>query len=167
MKLSRIFFFSGCILLSFSNLCYANVIWPAIYVGDSYYRFWYLAIITVLLEAYVLFYFIKCSLKKAFLISVVANVFSATIGLYLLVFGMIGWHFVVDNFVRGTFHIFNKIATIIMMFLLSSFLETILVRIIWKYKIRRTTKCLIIGNFISYLVVAIDLFAFGGWSRSF
>lgn len=71
-------------ILSLPLPCHANVIWPAIYVLDSYYRFWYLAIITIIIEAYILTKAIKSGLKKAFLISSVANVFSATVGLYLL-----------------------------------------------------------------------------------
>jgi hypothetical protein len=163
-KLPRICLLSGSLLL-WSSVCYANMIWPALYVLDSYYRFWYVALGTVALEACVLRYCLPCPFKKAILMSCIANVFSATIGLYVLTFGMIGWHAVVDNIVNGTFHVTNEIATVLLMWLLSGLLEALLVRIIWKYPLKRTAVWFLIGNCVSYAAIAVDLFLFGGWSR--
>ena len=151
----------------FSDVSYANVIWPAIYVVGSHFRFWYLALATILIEAYLISRYMIAGFKKALLISSVANIFSATIGLYLLAFGMIGWHFVVDNFVGGTFHVFNKILTIILMFLLSALLESLIVRLIWKYNIKKTFGILLVGNLLSYSFITADLFYYGGWDRSY
>jgi hypothetical protein len=145
----------------------ANVVWPAIYVYDSHTRFWYLAFLTVIVEAYAIHYFLKCSYKKAFIISFAANILSATVGIYLLTIGMMGWHFIADRIVHGTFHIFNKIATLVLMLFLSVAFESLFVKIIWKYKIRETFISLMIGNFISYTIIALDLFVFGGWHRTF
>jgi len=167
MKLNLKIFSLLLVSFFFAQRCYADVIWPAIYVLDSYYRFWYLAILTVVVEAIAISKIVKINGKKAFLISLVANAFSATIALYICTFSMIGWHFIVDNFTRGTFNTFNEVATIIIMFILSVLLEGLVVKFIWKYKIKEIAISLSIGNLISYSVIAVDLFIFGGWGRQF
>ncbi len=155
------------ISLIFSTTCYANVIWPAIYVADSLLNFWYIVIATIVFEGFLLIYFLKISIIKGFLISILANVFSASIGLYAMVYAMMGWHFVVDKYVAGTFNMFNNIATIFLMFGASVFFEIVFVRIIWKHKLKDTVVSLFAGNLISYTVVTIQLFFFGGWSKTF
>ena len=167
MKFKSKVFFLAFVGLLFAQRCYADIVWPAIYVLDSYYRFYYIAILTVVIEAIAIAKILKINGKKASLMSLVANIFSATIGLYISTFSMLGWHFIVDNFTRGTFNTFNEVATIFIMLILSIFLEGLVVKFIWKYKIKEITASLSIGNIISYSVIAADLFMFGGWSRQF
>lgn len=146
---------------------YADIVWPALYVTDSHFRFWYVVSIGLLLEAVVLRRFLIPDIKKALLVSLIANTFSATVGVCILTIGMVGWHFVVDNFIRGTFNIFNQVATLTIMLVGSAVLETLIVRGIWKYQLRRTFPILILGNLLSYGVVGVDLFFLGGWNKQF
>jgi hypothetical protein len=147
------------------SLAYADMIWPAIYVFGSHVRFWYIAVTGMLLEAVVLRWRLIPKTRKALLISFVANAFSATVGLCLLAFGMLGWHLVVDSFVAGTFALFNRIATIVIMLVGSTFLEILVVRGIWKYPLRQTFFVFVLGNALSCGAIAADLFIFGGWHR--
>ena len=153
--------------ISIASVAHADVIWPAIYVADSHFRFWYVVIVGLLLEAGVLRWRLIPDTKKALLVSLAANAFSATIGVYIMVYGMLGWHLVVDNFVKGTFAPFNEVATIILMLLGSAFLETLVARGIWKYSLRQTFPVFILGNILSYGVVVADLYFFGGWNKEF
>lgn len=155
------------IFVSMTSVAYANVVWPALYVIDSHFRFWYVAIIGLFLEAGVLRFGLIPDIKKALFVSIIGNILSGTAGIYILVFGMVGWHLVADNFVAGSFALFNKIVTIGLMLIGSVLLETLAVRGIWKYPIWKTLPLLILGNVLSYGVIVADLFVFGGWRREF
>jgi hypothetical protein len=95
------------------------------------------------------------------------NALSGTLGIYFGAFAMVGWHFVADDLVAGSFSFFNKVATIAFMVIGSVLLETLAARVIWKYPIRKTLRLLILGNILSYGIIIADLFAFGGWHRQF
>jgi len=150
-----------------ASTAHADVVLPALYVADSQFRFWYVVVVGLTLEAGVLRWRLIPSITKAFLVSFVVNAFSATVGTYLLAFGMLGWHIIVDNFVRGTFDPFNKVATICLMLSGSAFLEMWMARMIWKYPMKQTLPAFTIGNILSYGVIVADLYFFGGWNRSF
>jgi hypothetical protein len=150
------------IFASMASVAYANAVWPALYVVDSHFRFWYVAIIGLFLEAGVLRFGLIPDIKKALFVSFMGNILSGTAGIYILVFGMVGWHLVVDIFVPGSFALFNKMATIGLMLIGSVLLETLAVRGIWKYPIWKTLPLLILGNMLSYGVIVADLFVSGG-----
>jgi hypothetical protein len=159
--------FLTVLFVSIPSAATANVIWPALYVADSHFRFWYVAVMGLFLEAGVLRFGLIPSIKKALLVSFVANAFSGTVGIYFLAFAMVGWHFVADNLVAGSFSFFNKAATISLMLIGSVLLETLAARVIWKYPLRKTLPLLILGNILSYGIIIADLFVFGGWHRQF
>ena len=146
---------------------YANIVWPAIYVSNSYFRFWYIVAAGTVVEALALARIIKIPVKKACLLSVAANLFSATVGLWLLTIGMLGWHLIADAVLNGTFHPFNKAVTIGIMFVGSVLLEAALCRLVWKYKFRVTIPALLLGNLVSYAFVVVDLYYWGGWRQTF
>jgi hypothetical protein len=150
------------------SVAHADVIWPALYVVNSHFRFWYVIIVGLVLEAAVLKWLLIPDLKKALVVSLVANAFSATVGIYLLAFGMLGWHFIADNNIAGgTFASFNKVATVVLMLFGSAFIETLVTRLIWKYSLRQIFPIFILGNILSYGFIVADLFVFGGWNRLF
>jgi hypothetical protein len=153
------------LLVSIPSTAMANMVWPALYVADSHFRFWYVAAIGLFLEAGVLRFGLIPSIKKALLASFIVNAISGTVGIYFLAFSMVGWHFVVDNLAAGSFSFFNKVATITLMLIGSVSLETLAARVIWKYPISKTFPLLILGNILSYGIIVADLFAFGGWHR--
>lgn len=165
IRLRQIIILTTMMIIYPITVAHANIIWPAIYVASSHFRFWYVTVVGLTLEAFILKLWLIPDIKKAFFVSFVANFFSATIGIYLLVFGMVGWHLIVDIFVLGSFNILNKIATIVLMTIGSIILESIIVKILWKYRLNQTIYVFMIGNFLSYSVIAIDLFIFGGWHK--
>lgn len=144
-----------------SSVAQADIIWPALYVAESHFRFWYVVVIGMLLEFGFLRWRLITDTKKALLVAIIVNALSATVGVYLLIFGMLGWHRIFDNFVNGTFSLINKISTIGLMFIGSTFLEMLIARVIWKYPLRKTLPAFILGNAMSYSVIIIDLFVFG------
>ena len=81
----------------------ANMIWPALYVADSHFRFWYVAVMGLFLEAGILRLGLILSIKRALLVSFTVNALSGTLGIYFLAFAMVGWHFVADNLVPAAF----------------------------------------------------------------
>lgn len=105
LKATKIIF--TCALVSAASPVHADVVWPALYVADSHFRFWYVVVVGLLLEAAVLRWKLLPTMKKALLVSTVANAISATVGIYVLAFGMLGWHLVVDRFLDGTFNTIN------------------------------------------------------------
>lgn len=167
IKLKSIMVFAIIIFVTRASVAHADVVWPALYVIDSHSRFWYIVIGGLLLEASVLRWRLIPDVKKALFVSLIVNAFSSTVGIFILAFGMVGWHFIVDNFVNGTFSSFNQIVTIGIMLFGSVFLETLIARGIWKYPLWRTFPIFILGNIFSYGVIVADLYFFGGWNRSF
>jgi len=80
---------------------------------------------------------------------------------------MMGWHFALDDLLHdSTFDPINKIATIAIMFSGSVFIEAIVTRLIWKYKIKTTVFIFVIGNIISYGLIIFDLYLCGVWNKS-
>lgn len=150
-----------------TSVAYGNVVWPALYGVDSHFRFWHVAIIGLFLETGVFRFGLIPEIKKALFVSFIGNILSGPAEIYILVFGMVGRHLVVDNFVPGSFALFNKMATIGLMLTGSVLLETLAVRGIWKYPIWKTLPLLILGHMLSYGVIVADLFVFGGWHREF
>lgn len=144
----------------------ADVVWPALYVVASHHRLWYVVVAGFALEALILRSRLGLATRRAILISLVVNTFSATIGMFALGLAMLGWHFTVERIVAGTFAPFHLAASLVIMMGASILLESALARAIWKLPIRRTLRAFSAGNILSYTVVAIDLYWFGGWNRS-
>lgn len=153
-----LFVFTGWV-----KFAYANVIWPTLYVTDSHFRFWYIIIICILLEAIVLKRWTISSTKQALLVSLVVNVFSATVGFFLLSFVLVALDIIMNNLFSIT--TINNNNTIPSMLIGSILIETLVAKIIWKYPLKKTFLIFMLGNIISYGFIAIDLFIFGGWDR--
>ncbi len=63
---------------------YANIAWPAVGLARSHLQFWYVVIAGLLLEAGIFRWLLIPTIKKALFVSFVANAFSSTIGICLL-----------------------------------------------------------------------------------
>jgi hypothetical protein len=105
-----------------------DMVWPALYVSATFWKFWFLVIGTIVIELFVIKYYLKFSWKKSFLASLIGNCVSGFIGTIVMTWAMLFWHLVVDNFVSGTFNIVNWIATYVLMCLGSVFLETVTIK---------------------------------------
>jgi hypothetical protein len=132
-----------------------DMVWPAIYVSESLSKFWFLVIGTIILELFVIKYFLKFSWTKSFIASVVGNCVSGFVGTFVMVWAMLFWHLLADRFVpHATFDIINWVATYVLMCLGSVFLETLTISIIYKEKIKRLFLPMLTGNFLSYAFIA-------------
>ncbi len=131
------------------------MIWPAIYVSDTYWRFWFLIIATIVLELFVLKYFLKFSWIKSLGATIIGNLVSGFIGTFVMMWGMLVWHFGADQILNGTFNPVNWIATYIIMCMGSVVLELFTVKAIFKESSRKLFFPLLLGNAFSYAFIAI------------
>lgn len=135
-----------------------NVVWPAIYVYDEVWRFWFLVFATIVIETCTIAAILKYSLKRSFLVSVVGNLISGLVGTFVMMWAMLFWHLLADNFVpQATFDIINWVATYILMCLGSVFIETLAIKLIFKDTIKRLFKPLLIGNLLTYGFIAYTM----------
>lgn len=72
-----------------------------------------------------------------------------------MAFSMIIWHFAFDNFLGGTFNIYNTIATYIIMLTGSVFIELVSLKVVFEYNIKQLLIPVIIGNISSYALFAL------------
>lgn len=131
-----------------------DMVWPALYVSETFWRFWFLVIGTIIIEFFVVKYFLKFSWTKSFIVSLIGNLVSGLVGTFVMVWVMVFWHLLADIIFQGTFNIANWIATYILMCLGSVFLEIFTIKIIYKEKIRRLFLPMLTGNFLSYAFIA-------------
>jgi len=135
-----------------------NVVWPAIYVYDEVWRFWFLVLATIIIETFTIMAMLKYSLKKSFLASVIGNLVSGFVGTFVMMWAMLFWHLLADNFVfQSTFNIINWVATYILMCLGSVLIETLTIKLIFKDTIKRLFIPLLIGNLLTYSFIAYTM----------
>ena len=134
------------------------MVWPAIYVYDEVWRFWFLVFATIVIETFTIMGMLKYSLKKSFLASVIGNLVSGLIGTFVMMWAMLFWQLLADNFVpHATFDIINWVATYILMCLGSVFIETLTIKIILKDTLKRLFIPLLIGNLLTYSFIAYTM----------
>ena len=132
-----------------------DMVWPALYISATYQKFWFLVVGTIIIELFVIKYFLKFSWKKSFFISLIGNSVSGFIGTFIMMWLMLFWHAIADNFFDGTFSVFNWIATYVLMCLGSVLLETIAIKIIYKEPLKKLYIPMMVGNVLSYIFIAI------------
>lgn len=132
-----------------------DMVWPALYVSETFWKFWFLVIGTIVIELFVIKYFLKFSWKKSFYASLIGNCVSGFVGTFVMMWAMLFWHLIVDNFLPGTFNIINWIATYVLMCFGSVFLETLTIKIIYKESIKRLFVPMMVGNVLSYIFIAV------------
>lgn len=137
---------------------FLDMVWPAIFVSTTFYKFWYLVIGTIIIETFVIKLFLKFDWKKSIIASIVGNCVSGFIGTFIMIWAMLFWHLVADNFVpHGTFSTTNWVATFVLMCLGSVLLETLAIKILYKKKIKKLFLPMLTGNFLSYLFIAYSM----------
>lgn len=130
------------------------MVWPALYVSENFEKFWFFVIGTIVIELFVIKYFLKFNWTKSLIISIVGNLVSGIIGTFLMVWAMLFWHLIADRFLQGTFNIVNWIATYILMCFGSVFIETLTIKIIYKESIKKLFLPMLTGNFLTYAFIA-------------
>lgn len=132
------------------------MVWPAIYVAGTLSKFWVVIVGTIILETFVIRYFLAFTWSRSVWASVIGNLVSGLVGTYIMMWAMIAWHAVADNFVpEATFGAINWIATYIFMCLGSVYLEVLTVRFMYGGKVRRLFLPLLVGNIVSYIFIAV------------
>lgn len=135
-----------------------NMVWPAIYVYDEVWRFWFLVFTTIVIETFTIMAMLKYSIQKSFLASLIGNLVSGLVGTFVMMWVMLFWHLLADNFVpHATFDIINWVATYILMCLGSVFIETLTIKLIFKDSIKRLFIPLLIGNLLTYGFIAYTM----------
>ncbi len=134
------------------------MVWPAIYVYDEIWRFWFLVFITIVIETFTIMGMLKYSLQKSLIASIIGNLVSGLIGTFVMMWAMLFWHLIVDNFVpHATFDIINWAATYILMCFGSVLIETFTIKFIFKETIKKLFIPLLIGNLLTYGFIAYSM----------
>jgi hypothetical protein len=153
---SAVIFTSITLMLLYTTTIYADIVWPALFVGGAIFSAWSLSVVSIAIEGLMFHFFITdITYGEAFLMSCIGNAASVIIGTILMVITMaLAWHSFFDQFLGGTFHIVNWVATYILMYLGSCFIELITLRIIFRYTIKQLLIPSLVGNFLTYILAA-------------
>ena len=131
------------------------MVWPAIYVYDEVWRFWFLVFATIIIETLTIMVILKYPIRKSFFVSLIGNFVSGLIGTFVMMYAMLFWHFVAVRFVpHATFDKINWVATYILMCFGSVFIETLAIKLIFKDTINRLYFPLLLGNLLTYAFIA-------------
>lgn len=132
-----------------------NMVWPALYVSETFWKFWFFVFGTIIIELFTVKFFLKFSWIKSLIVSIVGNLVSGFLGTFIMMWAMLFWHLIADNFVpHATFDIINWVATFVLMCLGSVFFETLTIKLIYKEKIKRLFLPMLTGNLLSYAFIA-------------
>jgi len=135
-----------------------NMVWPAMYVAEEFFQFWFLILATIVIETFTIKAMLKYPLKKALKASLIANLVSGSIGIYLMMMAMLCWHTISDGILNNrTFDNINWIASYILMCIGSIIIETLTIKVIFKDTIKRLLLPLMIGNLLTYTVIAFSM----------
>ncbi|HBK88528.1 MAG: hypothetical protein U0289_06185 [Cyclobacteriaceae bacterium] len=133
-----------------------DMVWPAIYVTAALSKFWVVIIGTIVLETFVIKYFLEFTWSRSVWASLVGNMVSGLVGTYFMMWAMLLWHLVADNFVpHATFGFINWVATYVLMCLGSVYLEVLTVRFMYGETVQRLFWPLLVGNAMSYIFIVI------------
>lgn len=134
-------------------VAHANVIWPAMFIVDSVYKTWFLIIISIIIEAFFLYLFLRpITFLKSLKMSCVGNTISTFGGTLVSGISMILWHLFADTPAGGTFAHINWIATIIIMCLLSAAIELGALMLFFRYSAKQLFVPVLIGNIATYFL---------------
>jgi hypothetical protein len=135
-----------------------NLIWPAIYVYDELWKFWYLVFATILIETLAIKALLNYPLKKSFWISIIGNLISGIIGSFVMMYGMLLWDAFTFTFLSDSnFDKFNRFATYFLMCIGSVIIETLAIKLILKEKFIKLLVPLLIGNALTYCFIAYSI----------
>lgn len=148
-----------CIAFLYTTTVYPNVIWPALLVGSAVASSLHIIAISIVIEALLLYWFVKnISYSRALCISCIGNAGSAFVGSIVMALAMLIWHFALDNFLGGTFSLYNIIANYFLMYIGSSVIELFTIKLFFHYSAKQLWIPVFIGNFITYGLVGLFRF---------
>ena len=133
---------------------FADAGWATLLIAASPIQFWYIAALSIVIEAGVLHVGVKTSIRKSLLISLAANIASYLVGILVGIYGFLGLAYLLEgspgivNFLGGSFFF-----SYLFMFALTMIVEYFLIKTIWKPNARRLLLSLLIGNALTYLLM--------------
>lgn len=133
-----------------------NMVWPALYVATQIWQFWYLVLVTILVETFTIKWMLKYPLLKSATASLIGNIVSGVVGTFVMIWLMLPWHALVDGLIHnGTFDLVNWIFTYILMCLGSVMIEVGVIHRIYKEPIKKLLMPLFVGNVLTYVFIGI------------
>lgn len=143
--------------LLFTATASANVIWPALFVSQSILSS-FIIVLSIGIESLFFYHFLKgISYHKALLLSCVGNAASALVGTMVMALAMVGWHFVFDALLGGTFNPVNFAATFIIMYLGSCLIELFTLKLVFRYSFGQVWLPVFLANVVTYALALIVL----------
>lgn len=135
------------------NSMLLNFVWGGILVVESFARFWYIILATIVIEMVLIKLMTPHLWGKSLIISTVGNLVSGVIGTIV-----IGWASILVDVMFSSNAIPSMIITWILMFAGSFGLEYLTVRWIFKDKSRALMWAVFSGNVLSYCFIVISMF---------
>lgn len=162
MQKSNIYKIFLAIFLCVPTVVYCNVIWPGMIIAGGILNTTYLPyliIISVAAEACCFYWFLKnITWQRAFWMSCIGNAASTLVGTLVMALFMLVWDFAFDTFLSGMPNLINTIATIVIMFLGSCFIEFLAIKYFFGYSFKQLWLPILIGNAVTYgLIIVFNL----------
>ncbi len=138
----------------------ANIIWPALFIGQSILSSWFLIIVSIIIEGLFFKIYIKdISYQSAMILSFIGNTVSTIIGIIFIPIAMLGWHVVFDFILGATFNPVNIAASYMIMFAGSCLVEFFILKFWFKYTKKDLLTPILIGNFTTYVLASMYQFS--------
>lgn len=134
-------------------MIFADMVWPAVYITSSIYKFWFIVFITIIVEAFCIKYFLVVSFKKSLLISAVGNVISGFAGTSIFMVLMLLIDAFIEYLTGSSFTIFDWVISYFVLCFGSILLEILVIKLIWKFDFKRLIIPLSVGNILTYLII--------------
>lgn len=152
---------------TYSAPIYGNIVWPALFAGETIFNSLFLIIISIVIEALFFYWFINTiTYTGALVMSCVGNAASAVIGTLIMTGAMLIWYFSIDSvislmlypftqYTAGTLSLYNVVATWILMYMGSCVIEFFIVQFLFRYKTKQLLLPVVCGNFVTYVLVIL------------
>jgi hypothetical protein len=90
--------------------------------------------------------------------SLLGNAASAFVGSIIMALVMMLWHYSFDEILGGTFSIYNIIANYILMYLGTSLIELLIIKLTFKYSFKELLIPVLAGNLVTYVLLVVFKF---------
>lgn len=155
----------GCSVLAMPALAHADVVWPALYLETRLFSWWAISI-GLIAEVIFVKWLFAIPMKKAAIVTTVANVASSVSGILLIPLAGIVWE-IVSGFLYmkalnwGTFNPITWAATFVLACLVNTAIESLVYHRGYKFSIKRHEfGWIFIANAVSVAVALGSLFVF-------
>ncbi|MDO6388462.1 hypothetical protein [Uliginosibacterium sp. 31-12] len=153
----------GCSALAMPALAYADVVWPALYLETRLFSWWAISI-GLIAEVIFVKWLFAIPMKRAAIVTTVANAASSVAGILLIPLAGIAWEFFPGLLYMkalnwGTFNPITWLATFVLACLVNTAIESFVYRKAYQFPIkRREFGWIFIANAVSVGVAFGSLF---------